>query len=308
VPGSELEVSAIGFSLDGGSAGTPDALRSVGALLRAARARGVTTFDLPEGPDADRLERLIAGAFPDPDPMISIIAQRSAVGIESGVRPHGGAVESPESRDRLGRSIDASNRRLAPQRVGLLEWTATEGEDPKEIDEALTAARGSHGVTAVIRRTSAGEGPTPPSTTVGSTELLSGSLSLLDTRLLRRLEPAASTGRIGFFARDPLGAGRLDGTRLSESVAPRRPDAGPVRVRELEREFAPVLALGFLTEGRRRTLAQASIRFVLRFPWVCSALVPTPSPERLDEVLRSESVPELSASELERLDQLLPGT
>jgi aryl-alcohol dehydrogenase-like predicted oxidoreductase len=304
VPGTTLSVSAIGLSLDPAAATTPDSGRTLAALVRAARARGVTLFDLPEGPGADRLERTIATALPRSDPDLTIIAQRSTVGIEADPRPRSPPPEPADPGGWLARSIDASNRRLAPHRIRLIDWIPTEGDDRSTVDASLEGVRASHGIESVVRRISPGSGPAPGGGPTARVPLYSGGLSLLDTRLLRWLAPGASDGRWGFFARDPLGSGRLDGSRLVEASTPRRPDAGPVRVRELEREFAPVLSLGFLTDGRRRTLAQASLRFVLRALWVCSAIVPMPAPERLDEVLRAESVPELTDDEVERLQHL----
>jgi aryl-alcohol dehydrogenase-like predicted oxidoreductase len=128
-----------------------------------------------------------------------------------------------------------------------------------------------------------------------------GSLSPLDRGLLDLLTENAMRTRLGFFAHDPLSRGKLDGTRFARSIADRRPDTPPSSIRELQREFDPVLGLGFLTAEGRRTLAQGTLQFVLRWPWVCSALVPLPAPERLDELVRTESVPPLSDAEVERL-------
>jgi aryl-alcohol dehydrogenase-like predicted oxidoreductase len=82
---------------------------------------------------------------------------------------------------------------------------------------------------------------------------------------------------------------------------PVAPEARPADMRRLRREFEPVLRLGFLTEGGRRTLAQAALRFVLRWPWVVTCVIPLPPPERFEEILGFGSAPEISDEELARL-------
>ncbi len=302
--GGGLPFSAIGFTLGAEMVPTPDDLRSVVALLRTARARGVTTFDLPEGPAADRLERAIAAAFPADDAELVVIAQRSTPGLE---REAGRSSPGPApDRSLLDRSVAAANRRLAPQHLKVIDWVRTEGDDEGAVDRSLDDVRAERGISEVFRRIDAGRRfPVPPGDRAGGARL-SGSLSLLDRRLLRVLEPRAEDGALAFLARDPLGGGRLDGSRLAEAGLPRRPDAAPARVRELEQEFAPVLSLGYLTRDRGRTLAQASLQFVLRWPWVVSALVPLPAPERLAEILGAERSPALTDEELARIDGAPP--
>ncbi len=292
IPGTRRSASSIGFLLDAGH------LRSVGgvdrlvALLRRARALGVTTFELPSGAGADALERAVATAFPDPDPSLTILSERSSDDL-SGRRPAG----DPASGGPIATALVDSHRRMRPHSIHLIDWVAREEDDPADLAE-LSRLVADRKVDAVVHRLGA---PSRAEPTPGPGALWSAPVSLLDDRAERRLAGLAETASIGVFARDPLDGGRLDGRRLTDAVGTRRPDAGPVRLRELEQEFAPVLALGFLTEGHRRTLAQAAIRYALRWPWVCSVLVPLPAPERLAEILSAESVPPISDQELERL-------
>ncbi len=303
--GGPLSFSAIGVSLEAERVPTPDDLRNLVARLRAARARGVTTFDLPEGPASERLERAIAAAFPVEDPDLVLIAQRSTPGLEreSGRRPARSPVVAGSL---IERSLAASDRRLAPQRVRVIDWVPTDGDDEPAVRRSLDDARTPGGVSEVFWRIDPGGRIPSTSGDRPGVAHLSGSLSLLDRRLLRTLEPRAAGEALAFLARDPLGAGRLDGSRLAEAGLPRRPDAAPARVRELEQEFAPVLSLGYLTQGRGRTLAQASLQYVLRRPWVLSALVPLPAPERLAEILGAEGTPALTDDEMARIDGAPP--
>jgi Aldo/keto reductase family len=303
IPGTGRFASAIGLALENASVRNAGAVEGLVRLVRNARERGVTTFALPSGPGADLLERAIAAAFPQPDPQLALLSERSSEGLSSRPAKASGDPAEPAPTGSLQAAVEASNRRLDPQAIHFIDWVAREGDDGA-YEAELARLRMDGVVDAVVRR--AGGAATPESrTNVGG--LWSGSLSLLDDRTERRLGSIPEATGFGFFARDPFDGGRLDGRRLTDSASPRRPDVGPVRLRELEQEFAPVLSLGFLTAGRKRTLAQAAIQYVLRRPWVCSVLVPLPAPERLAEVLAAESAPALSDEEIARLAEVHRG-
>ena len=80
---------------------------------------------------------------------------------------------------------------------------------------------------------------------------------------------------------DPFADGRLDGSRLSSSPLEVSGRPRPSDWAELQRDWAPVLSLGFLTEGGRRTLPQAAVDFALGTPGVSGAIVSAPDPETL---------------------------
>ena len=134
-----------------------------------------------------------------------------------------------------------------------------------------------------------------------SPSLVTGSLSLLETDLIPTFESASVGERAGLIAYDPFAGGRLDGSRFAEQSLLPGPATGPVDVRRLHEEFDPVLRLGFLTEGRRRTLGQGALQFVLAWPWVVTTVVPLPSPERFDELLGYAARPPLTEEEMERI-------
>lgn len=303
IPGTGRSASAVGLVLESASVRNAGAVDGLVRILRNARERGVTTFELPSEPGADLLERAIAAAFPQPDPRLAIISERSSEGLSTRPAKASGDEGEPAPTGSLRAAVEASNRRLDPQAIHLIDWVAREG-DEDAYESELARLRIDGVVDAVVRRVG---GAATPESRASAGGLWSGSLSLLDERTERRLGSITAAPGFGFFARDPFDGGRLDGRRLTDSVSPRRPDVGPVRLRELEQEFAPVLSLGFLTEGRKRTLAQAAIQYVLRRPWVCSVLVPLPAPERLAEVLAAESAPPLSDEELARLAEVHRG-
>lgn len=294
IPGTRRSGSAVGLLLDPAQLRLAGGVDGLVVLLRRARSRGVTTFEWPSGAGAEVLERAIAKAFPEPDPKLTLLSEHTS---GASAPPRTTRTRDASSGGPIGRALAESNERLRPHSVHLVEWAAREDDDP---DAAVELARlvADSTVEGVVRRLG---GPGRPDRPSESGTLWSAPVSLLDDRAERRLAALAESSRIGVFARDPFDGGRLDGRRLADSVGARRPDAGPVRLRELEQEFAPVLGLGFLTEGRRRTLAQAAIQYALRWPWVCSVLVPLPAPERLEEILAAESTPPISDDELERL-------
>ncbi len=307
VAGTRLRSSVIGLRVEAPvSATSPSDQRNV-ALLANARSRGITTFDVGEGAGSQRAERWIRSAFPSVDPDLLVLVHRSpALLAQKGARdrssPQGGDLETL-----LRHSLEQSAERLRPHSVGLLLWQpsaeagAPLGEEVSALERLKTDGMFAGWGLSIPPGGTVSESAAPGEP---APALLSATLSPLDSRLLPPLAERGSHGPLGFFAQDPLGGGRLDGTRFAESVVDRRPDRRPVNVRELHREFAPVLGLGFLTERRNRTLAQASLRFVLRWHWVCSALVPLPSPERLDEIIGTESSPPLSDEEVDRILRL----
>ncbi|MGA8302320.1 MAG: aldo/keto reductase [Thermoplasmata archaeon] len=304
VPGTVQSASSIGFRIDVPFTAPPSADQRAIALLAQARSFGVTTFDVAPGTGSGRAERLIAAAFPTADPDLLVLVGRSLASLASD-----GTSDHPPSDgafvERLRSSILDSTNRLHPQGVGLLEWR----QDPdssvrlREVIDALDRLRSEGAVGGWVLHVPPNGSLTgaAPDEIGKRVTLLSGAFSPLDRRLLFPISERASEGPTGFLARDPFGSGRLDGTRFAGSATHRRPDVRPDSVRELQREFDPVLRLGFLTEGRRRTLAQAALRFVLHWPWVCSCIVPIPSPERMDELTLTESTPPLSEGEVDRI-------
>jgi aryl-alcohol dehydrogenase-like predicted oxidoreductase len=303
VPGSPLRASLLGFTIDPPNSASPTWEDRTIRLLHTARANGVTTFRVGGEGSGPRVERLLAAAFREPDPELIVIVPGSLAGLTSGsVTGHGGSARDLESR--LRSSLEESRRRLAPLRLSVLEWhfDSTPQSHDSEVVQMLDRLRASDlfGTVATVIVPWESDRSVP-----SASALVTAPLSALDARLLPDLDRRASGDPFGVFVVDPLGGGRLDGSRFSASLAERRPDEGPMDVRELERAAAPVLRLGFLTADRRRTLAQAALQFVYRWPWVVAALPPLPGPERLDEFVRAERVPPLTDAEVERV--LAPG-
>jgi hypothetical protein len=87
--------------------------------------------------------------------------------------------------------------------------------------------------------------------------------SLIDAPRLIPLVATIRAAGASVLLTNPHADGRLDGQWLSEGLSPPARAPRPVDLADLERSYAPVLALRFLTERRRRTLPQAAVAFAL---------------------------------------------
>ncbi len=294
VRGASLDVSAIGIKVDPPAAGGPLAEEQLIARLRAAREKGVTLFDLTSSRSTVRAERLLRKAFPRPDSELAVL-----VGETSEPRLDGRVPA-------LGRSLPPSEpaathpwARLAEDFSVIVE--ATQGEDLREpigVRLAQLESLSRDGKVAAWSLRIEGEDPIPPDALEGQDVTRFGvEASLLDPARVRAIDARADRHASSVFVRGPFADGRLDGSRFASELALHGPPAPPVDVGTLRAEFAPVLRLGFLTEGHRRTLAQAALQYFLSRPWLAAVLVPLPRPERLTEILAAEAAPALSSEE-----------
>ncbi len=312
LPGRALAVSAIGFALDPEPAGSPHSDRATISLLQLARRRGITTFDTAVARSPPRAERLIAAAFPQPDPELTVIAAPAREPAHLRPSSRGTGPEGPTSEaDTLRRAVEETRRRLAPQTISVLELVGSAddpGADPADV-EALDALTVDGAVGAWALRVSGEPRATPAERERrgAAGRLYSVAASLLDPAPLAWAAELAARRTVGVFVRNPFADGRLDGRRYSARLADRAPTGRPTDVRSLAAEFEPVRRLGFLALRGRRTLAQAAVRFLLDAPGVASVLVPVPPPERLGELLGSERTPALTEEELARLAEWAPG-
>lgn len=304
VAGTARDSSVLGLYLGGPLGPGPSGLEQMVALLRAARRRGISSYDLGSGPAAAAAERAISRAFPESDREILVLGRRSLHSLSGESRSGPGASNPRELGERLRESILESSTRLRPHRVDLVRWS--DAGAPRETSELarstlreLVADRVILGWVEELDGAMLPAGPLDGK--AAATPLVAGRLSLLETRLVPILEERSHREPVGFFADDPLAGGRLDGSRFRPDPLGAGPGVAPVRLSELERDARPVLSRAFLTAGTGRTLAQAAVQFATRWPWVTAALLPLPSPERLEELVGSGSVPPLDDTEVERI-------
>jgi hypothetical protein len=206
--------------------------------------------------------------------------------------------------------VDAA-REVAGWRWGELRVFVRERSDPFERaggspPRDVVRLRGLHEDTGASAETSIGgrvasvDDAVPP-----GTELRLGEWVALPAHLLRGSAAIAASGgwrRRGarLLARNVFADGRLHG---GFSAAPATgPPQGPQRLSELASVWSPVLNLGFLTEGRRRTLPEAAIAFA----WAEGALpsVPFRDPQDVERWVRTPPIRALDGTELARVRAL----
>jgi aryl-alcohol dehydrogenase-like predicted oxidoreductase len=292
------------ISVDPPSVAPPEADARTIALLQRARGLGVTTFDVTTARTPERAERLIARAFPGPDPEVSVVVARSIDSLSRERTIEGEPISAANVSAAIAASIDQSRRRLAPVPVGVVEWLPSPDQESENVPYGVAGQRLSLGAPEPLwaLRLSPRESPLPES--APEPALFTGSFSLLEPEIGSRFEARGTPPTAFLIARDAFSEGRLDGSRFAHETGLAGPGSPPVDIRRLHQEFDPVLRLGFLTSGHRRTLAQAALQFVLHWPWVASVVVPLPTPERFEEVLGFFLTPPISSDELAQIRAL----
>ncbi|HTW55324.1 MAG TPA: hypothetical protein VMG36_02600 [Thermoplasmata archaeon] len=275
--GGRFSVSSLTLTVPEPAASEPGVARLAVPLLRRARERGVTGFDLSRSANPRAAAHRLRDAFPgaDPELVVFVAAQDRSTGSRAA---RTGPLES----------LAALRRELGPhQRTVVLTGTETAPDD----DRDLLRLRADGEILDLVR-------PLEPGSR--GEDLRSGELSLLRpeaAQLLDSLPAATSPFLIAF---DPFGAGALDGSWLERGALDRGPRTPPAALRELEGALAPVQRLGFLTRPGR-PLMRAALDFVLGWPSVLTTVVPLPLPERLDAVLAAGNGAPFSDDELRQL-------
>ena len=273
--------------------GPPGAAALAAPWLRRARSLGVTTFDLSDAAFPSLAEERFAEVFPEPDPALTIVLPVASLAPPAGPEGRRSTVSSASTD--LGQALRRSRARLGPPRRLIVEWSS-DGDQASgrgSPPSALRALRDAGELLDIAVRLSRSVESIPP-----GAGLCSGPLSLLDSRLVRVVANSPSPETISMLARDVFAGGALDGSIWSGP----RPGVGgvapPPTVAQLHERLDPVLALAPLALPRQRTLAQAALGFVLRWPWVASAVVPLPPPERFGAILESGRGPALTEEEV----------
>lgn len=311
VAGTDLDTSVLGITVDFSPPGLPADSRSVVTALQHLWSGGITTFDLAgSGSPAWAAQALLA-AFPRYDPDLLMLLGASTTPTTT---PQAEGVHAPGRRglastpDRPRPSPADLAQRLSSIGRVLFDWRAADARETSPASPAPwvqdLAAKGiiagwSLPCTPPQREDELAVVPARPPVTAA--------LSLLDRRMLAPLDSRFRERRGSVLVRDPFQGGLLDGTRFSSRLAARGPGSAPEGLRKLSAEFEPVLRLAPLTRERRRTLAQASIQYLLQWPWVATVLLPFPAPDRWPEMLGALSAPPLDEEELRRLG-LVPAT
>ncbi|MCI4324032.1 MAG: aldo/keto reductase [Thermoplasmata archaeon] len=133
------------------------------------------------------------------------------------------------------------------------------------------------------------------------TRVLAVPWNLIDPSPGTEVLAVAHASSVAVVATNPFADGLLDGSRLRASPIGGDPAGGPPRpwdARRMRDEFAPVLRVGFLTEGGRRTLPEAALAYARAPPEVVSVEVTPTDPGELAVCVQASRGPEMSADEL----------
>ncbi|MGB6501794.1 MAG: hypothetical protein WBG19_10460 [Thermoplasmata archaeon] len=289
-PSGRYSVSAISLALPRSSPVSPSWASIAVPSLRRARALGVTSFVLGGSERPGIAEEAFMQAFPDRDPDLVVIVR---VGGASTARPRDGPPERSPPPE-LPRT-DAAIQRLSARYRVLVDWDppSEDSRRPADSIDELEDLRTSGRLLDLAVRLRPGDDADVRS----EHTLRSGPLSLLDVNAANAVRRGTPPSGFAFIARDVFAQGALDGSWIDSAGPLRGPATPPPDMAELHARLDPILRLGFLTQARSRTLAQAALEFVLRWRWVLTAVVPLPAPDRLAPLLRP--VPDIGFSEEE---------
>lgn len=106
---------------------------------------------------------------------------------------------------------------------------------------------------------------------------------------------------------DPFAGGRLNGEWLRTSPVERPSLRGPPTFSSLQRGWASTLRLGFLTEGRARTLAQAAFQYASAVGEGVTVLVEALTRDDLAEVAAALQAPPLTEEQRARAARVADG-
>jgi aryl-alcohol dehydrogenase-like predicted oxidoreductase len=279
--------------------GEVDDARSVRAL-EAAFDAGVNFYDTSDAYGAGHSEMLIGRAFQSKRDQIVIASKVGNRTIE-------GKWIKEFSKAWIPQALEASLKRLATDYIDLyqLHSPTNIADYTDEAFEALEAfkAQGKihyYGVSVgpaahgpwVIRNTRA--------------DTIQVIYNLLDRDPERELLPLAQQENVGIIARVPLASGFLTG-KFSSTItfAPNDHRAKTYAPEKVAQMVSQVQQLGFLTQGNRKTMAQAALQYCLSHPAV-SAVIPgakTPDQARTNASASDETL--LTADEVRRAREVL---
>jgi myo-inositol catabolism protein IolS len=243
--------------------------------IEAAYEAGITFFDTSDAYGSGRSETLLGKAFKGK-------RDRVVIATKGGNRTVDGRWVKDFSKAWLSRALDASLERLGMDYVDLYQLhsptaTADYRDEAFEAVEALRAQGKirSYGVSVgpaahgpwVIRNTRA--------------DTIQIVYNLLEREPEQELLALAQAQGVGIIARVPLASGFLTGKFTADVTFPANDHRGrtytPEKISEM---VGQVNRLGFLTEGRHKTLAQAALQYCLAYPAVSTVIPGAKTPEQ----------------------------
>ncbi len=318
IAGTDVEVSEVGFGVWTVSAGWWGDYSDAEAisLLRRARERGITFFDTADTYGNGRGETILRDAFPGAERDGIVIGTKFGYDWESNVgQRREGHEEAPHRFDLafLERALEGSLRRLGTDRIDVYQlhnvrlehmqtddlWTFVERARRDGKVRSVMVALGPAIGWAEEGRYALEQCP------VDGVHMIYNALELDPGREL--IGVARATGR-SILVRVPHSSGMLEGHYTPDTVFPEN-DHRRHRPRAwLINGIQKVEQLRFLeepdAEGRRATLGQAALRYVLRAPEVVSELPNIYHAGQIDEFAGAADAPVINDEQAARVEQL----
>lgn len=293
-----IKVSSVGVGcwqmggLAGGSGWTGTTDEESIATVHHAETLGVNLLDTAESYGQGHSEEVIGKALK---------GQRDRFVVATKVRPLTDEPDEGKARQRLVEACEGSLRRLQTDHIDLYQLHAIPHEKTMPAVMETLARLKSEGKirwfgistndTAAIRKLLA----------LGDLATLQVGYNLLSRSGEEALRLAREEN-LGTLIRVPLASGALSGRYFSTV-----PQLDP-KDRRLERftsqqsmaAFKKLAELSFLTEGGRRTMVQAALRFILDTEGVTAVIPGAKNRKQLEENAGAADVPPLSAEERAR--------
>lgn len=284
------------------------------ALLRKAFDLGITHFDLANnyGPPYGEAERNF-GVHMDRDwrPHRDELVISTKAGYDMWPGPYG----NHGSRKYLMASLDQSLKRMRVDYVDIFYHHRPDPDTP--IEETMGAldqiVRSGKALYVGISNYSAEQARTAIRTLreMGTPMLIHQPKYSMMVRLPEQgLTQVLLEEGVGCIAFSPLNNGILTSKYLNGIPADSRAAHDPryLKASDITPEKVEIVrGLNAIAERRGQSLAQMTLRWVLRDPVVTSALVGASRPEQLEENVRAFDAPELSEDELAEIELILAG-
>jgi len=286
------------FEIGWGEVDDAMSLRAIDAAYDA----GVTFFDTADAYGAGRSERLLGKALkPKRD--------RVVIATKVGNRTVDGRWVKDFSKAWIPQALDASLARLGMDYVDLYQLhSPTDTADYRdEVFEALETLKAQGKIRGYgVSVGPAAHGPWVIRNTRADT--IQVVYNLLDREPEDELLPLAHAHGVGIIARVPLASGFLTGKFPADVTFPandhRARTYPPEKARRLTGQVA---RLGFLTEWRPKTLAQAALQYCLSHPAVSAVIPGAKTPEQARANAAASDGVLLTTDELARARTTLAG-
>ena len=293
-----LKVSAIGvgcWQMGGmvngaGWTGTTDA-ESIATIHRAGDL-GVNLLDTAEGYGAGHSEEVLGKALQ---------GRRDQFIIASKVRPITDDPDEKKARDRIVTACQGSLQRLQTDHIDVYQLHAVPHEQTMPVVMETLAGLKEQGKIRWFGISTNDADAVRKLLALGEISMIQVGFNLL----ARSGEDALKLAReenLGTLIRVPLASGALSGNYFDNNdqldANDRRQDRfGSEKARAT---FQKLSELRFLTEGGRRTMTQAALRFLLDTPGVTAPIPGAKNRQQLEDNIAAASVPALSEAERAR--------